>query len=238
MVSWPREEFSTELGAAVVTKASTLLAAVGTTSLQPSELLSVRRAWFTMDHTKWKDQQRVAPILALVKALQLAYGDARGASLWPTPEEHEERRRARMRRGDSCIAPTITAGVVSPGAMAPWVVDATVEVAAEKIGVATPTTTAGATSVAEAEQARLGLTVARDAVKGPASVEATGVVTAALGEIVDGGMAREAVPTGTARRPPSARPLLRARTTARRPWWRRKGKSLIPSCMWHPLPRG
>ena len=95
------------------------------------------------------------------------------------------------------------------GVVAPGVVSATV-------GVATPTTTAGVTAVAEAEEARLGLVMARDAAKGVASEEATGAVAAALGvAMVEDGTAREDVPTGTARRPPSARLRPRARTTAK-----------------------
>ena len=79
----------------------------------------------------------------------------------------------------------------------------------------TPTTAAEVTAAPDAEEARLGLAVSRDAATGAAPDEATGV-EAALGEApVDGGMAREAVPTGTARRPPSARLLPRVQTTAR-----------------------
>ena len=85
----------------------------------------------------------------------------------------------------------------------------------KKVGVETPTTAAEVTVVVEADEARLGLAVARDADKWAASVEATGVVAPALGEMVDAGMARKVVPTGTARRPPSARLLPRAHTTAR-----------------------
>ena len=48
--------------------------------------------------------------------------------------------------------------VVAPGVVAP-----TVGVAAEKVGVATSTTVAEETAVAEAEEARLALVVARDA---------------------------------------------------------------------------
>ena len=76
-------------------------------------------------------------------------------------------------------------------------------------------TAAEGTAVAEAEEPRLGLPVARDAATGSAPDEATGV-GAALGEApVDKGMEREAVPSGTVCRPPSARLLPRVQTTAR-----------------------
>ena len=101
------------------------------------------------------------------------------------------------------------------GVVVPGVVAATVVVAAEKV-VATPTTAAGVTAVAEAEEARVGLAVARDAATGAASDEVTEAVASALGEAtVDGRTAREAVQPGMARRPPSARLRPRARTTAR-----------------------
>ena len=45
MASSPRKEFSTELGSAVIAKASNLLPSVMKTSLPPPELLSARRAW-------------------------------------------------------------------------------------------------------------------------------------------------------------------------------------------------
>ena len=71
------------------------------------------------------------------------------------------------------------------------------------------------TAVANAEEARLGLAVARAIATGAAPDEAT-EVEAALGEApVDEEMEREVVPTGTARRPPSARLLPRVQTTAR-----------------------
>ena len=90
-------------------------------------------------------------------------------------------------------------------------------VAAAKVGAAAPTTTAaGMTAVAVTDEARLGLEVARDAPKGEASGEATGVVTESLGEAtVVGGTAREAVQLGMALRPLSARLRPRARTSAR-----------------------
>ena len=44
MASLPREEFSTELGAAVVAKASALLAMVRKTPLHPAQLFSAKRA--------------------------------------------------------------------------------------------------------------------------------------------------------------------------------------------------
>ena len=87
---------------------------------------------------------------------------------------------------------------------------------AEKVRVAAPTTAVGVTAVAEAEEARVGLAVARDAATGAASDEVTEAVASALGEAtVDGRTAREAVQPGMARRPPSARLRPRARTTAR-----------------------
>ena len=82
--------------------------------------------------------------------------------------------------------------------------------------MATPTAAAVVTAVPEAEKARLGLVVAWDAAKGATSGEETGAVVAAPGEeTVDGGTAREAVQLGMAPPPLSARPRLRARTTAR-----------------------
>ena len=69
MASSPGEEFAAELGAAVVAKASALLVSVRKTSLHPPEILSVQRAWSTMDHTSWKGQMRATPTLAFVKAL-------------------------------------------------------------------------------------------------------------------------------------------------------------------------
>ena len=95
-------------------------------------------------------------------------------------------------------------GVVAPG------------VVAATVGVATPTTAAGVTAVAEAEEARLGLMVAPVAAKEVASDEATRPVAAALGEATgDIGTVQEAVPTGTAHPPRLACLRLRARTTAR-----------------------
>ena len=49
MASSSRVEFAPKLGAAVVAKASSLLASVRKTSLHPPEPLSVRRAWYAMD---------------------------------------------------------------------------------------------------------------------------------------------------------------------------------------------
>ena len=109
--------------------------------------------------------------------------------------------------------------------------------AGAKSGMAALTTAAGVTAVAEAEEACLGLAVARDADKGEALDEEIGVVAAALGEeTVDGGTAREAVPTNTARRSPSARLRARARTTARSRWCRARGKRLPPWWTFHPPP--
>ena len=88
-------------------------------------------------------------------------------------------------------------------------------VAAEEVGVATLTTATGVTALAEAEKARQGLVVARDTTTGEALDEATGVVAALGEETLDGGTAREAVQSGMARRPPSARLRLRNWTTAR-----------------------
>ena len=97
MTSSPREEFSAEVGASVVAKASALLASIRKTSLHP-----VERAWCEMDHSTYQGQKRTAPTLVLVKALTLAHDDARDTVLWPTPEEEqEERRRVRKQRGDS-----------------------------------------------------------------------------------------------------------------------------------------
>ena len=107
---------------------------------------------------------------------------------------------------------------MAPAVVAPEVVvvAATVKLAAEKMGEATPSTAAGMTAVAVMDEARLGLEVARDAPKGEASGEATGVVTESLGEAtVVGGTAREAVQLGMALRPLSARLRPRARTSAR-----------------------
>ena len=67
----------------------------------------------------------------------------------------------------------------------------------------------------EAEEASLELAVARDAATGAAPDEAAGV-EAVLGEApVDGEMERQAVPTGTVRRPLSTRLVPRVQTTAR-----------------------
>ena len=95
-------------------------------------------------------------------------------------------------------------------------VAATEGVAAEKVWVATPTTAAGVTAVVKAEEARLGLVVARDAANGATLDETTGMVAAAVGkDTVNGGTGREAVHLGIVLPPLSARPRLRAHTTAR-----------------------
>ena len=87
-----------------------------------------------------------------------------------------------------------------------------VEVVVVTVGVATPTTAAEGTAAAEAEKARPGQVVARDAVR--SLDEVAGAVAAALGEAaVDDGTAREVVPLVTV--PLSARPRLQARTAAR-----------------------
>ena len=194
MASSPREFFS-ELADSVVAKASALLVSVRKASLQPTELLSVERACSEMDHATYQGQKRAAQTLALVKALRMAHGEARDPVLWPTPEEEQEERR----RAKRSVATATTVAMTTT------------------VGVAAPTFSAvGVTTVAEAEEARLGLVVALDAAKGVASAEATGAVAAALGAaMVDGGTAREAVQTGTARRPRSARLRPRARKTAR-----------------------
>ena len=77
-------------------------------------------------------------------------------------------------------------------------VAATVKVAVGKVEVEIPIIVAGVTVVVEAVEARLGLVVARDAVKEATPAEATGVVAAALGEdTVDEGTVREAVQLDT-----------------------------------------
>ena len=87
---------------------------------------------------------------------------------------------------------------------------------AVKVGEATHTTASTGTAAAEVAEARLGRVVARDVATGAAPDEITGAVAATLVEATaDGGMEREAVPTGTARRPPSTRLLPRVQTTAR-----------------------
>ena len=84
------------------------------------------------------------------------------------------------------------------------------------MGVATPTTAGAGTAAAEVEEVRLGRAVARDVATGAGTDEITGAVAAPLVEATaDGGMEREAVPTGTARRPPSTRLLPRVQTTVR-----------------------
>ena len=106
-------------------------------------------------------------------------------------------------------------GVVAPAVVVPAAVAATVNVAVEKVEVANPTTAAEVTAVAEEEEARLGLAVARDVATGAVPDQEPGV-EAFLGEApVDGGMELKNVPTGTARRPPSARLLPRAQTSER-----------------------
>ena len=70
--------------------------------------------------------------------------------------------------------------------------------------------------MADAEEVRLGLVVARDAVMGGRLDEVAGAVAAALGKVtVDDGTAREVVRLDTSLAPLSARPRLRARTAAR-----------------------
>ena len=54
MASSPREEFSSELADLVVAKASALLASVRKTSLHPTGLLSVERAWSEIDHSTYQ----------------------------------------------------------------------------------------------------------------------------------------------------------------------------------------
>ena len=84
------------------------------------------------------------------------------------------------------------------------------------MGVATPTTAAAGTAAVEVEEARLGRAVARDVATGAAPDDITGAVAATLVEATaDGGMEREAIPTGTAGRPPSTRLLPRVQTTVR-----------------------
>ena len=95
-------------------------------------------------------------------------------------------------------------------------VAAMVEVVVVTVGVATPTTAAEGTAAAEAEKARPGQVVARDAVQGRLD-EVAGAVTATLREVaVDDGTAREVVRLDTVLL--SARPRLQARTAARSPW--------------------
>ena len=97
----PRVEFSAKLGAAVVVKASALLASVRQTSLHMPELLSVGRAWSTMDDSYCKGQLRAAPTLDLVITVRLAHDDALDTVVWPTLEEEQEKhRRSKNRRGD------------------------------------------------------------------------------------------------------------------------------------------
>ena len=105
--------------------------------------------------------------------------------------------------------------VVAPAVVVPGAVAATVGVAVEKVGVATPTTSSDVAAVAEEKEARPGLASARDAATGAAPGEETGV-EAVLGVApVDGGMERKVVPTGTARRTPSPRRTPRAQTSER-----------------------
>ena len=83
------------------------------------------------------------------------------------------------------------------------------------MGVATPTTAAAGTAAAEAQEARLGEVVARDAVR--RLDEVAGAVVAAFGAAeVDDGTAREVVRLITV--PLSAHPRRQGQTEARSPW--------------------
>ena len=74
MVSALKEEFITELGASVVSKASVLLASVRKTPLHQTELISMRKAWPKMDRSTWQGPLRAA--LSLMKALRMAHDGA------------------------------------------------------------------------------------------------------------------------------------------------------------------
>ena len=71
----PCVEFSSELGAEVVAKASVIMASVRMTSLHPAELLSARKAWSAMDHSSWQGQLKASPTPAPVKALRMAHDE-------------------------------------------------------------------------------------------------------------------------------------------------------------------
>lgn len=110
--------------------------------------------------------------------------------------------------------------------------------AAAKVGVEYPTSAVRVAATAEAEETRLGLVVEPDAAERVVSEEITRVVEdAALGAAtVNESTAREAVPSDTGRRAPSARLRARARTTARSRWCRARGKRLPPWWTFHPPP--
>ena len=92
-------EFSSELAAAVVKTTSALLTSTGRALLH-ADALSVEAAWARMDCTFCAGQTRAAPTLAFVKALIMAHDAADEPVLYPTPEELEERRRDKKRRGN------------------------------------------------------------------------------------------------------------------------------------------
>ena len=100
MASELRVEFSSELAAAVVKTTSALLTSTGRALLH-ADALSVEAAWARMDCTFYAGQTRAAPTLALVMALRMAHDAADGPVIWPTPEELEEGRRDKKRRGNS-----------------------------------------------------------------------------------------------------------------------------------------
>ena len=197
----------------MVSKASAVLTSVRITSFNPPELLSVRRAWFETDHSSWQGQMRAARLSTSSRPYDWPTTRSRGLCCGQI--RRKTRRYAAKRSAAATAATTVGAvaprvvapGVVAPGAVAPAAVAATV-------GVPTPTTATEGTAVAEPEEARLRLVVARDAVKGPLDVVA-GAVVAALGEVmVDDGAAREIVRLDTVLLPLPSCPRFRARTAA------------------------
>ena len=127
------------------------------------------------------------------------------------PRRRHRRSSAAQKRGaaTAVIRGDTAAGMTAPGVAAAMVVSVVT------VGVATPTTAAKETVAAEAEKARLGAVVTREAVR--ILDEVAGAVAAALREAaVDDGTARGVVPLVTV--PLSARPRLQART-APRPLW-------------------
>ena len=97
IASAPRVELSSALATAVVVTTSVLLTSERPTS-RHEDALSVEAAWARMDCTSYAGQTRVAPTLALVKALRQAHDEAPDPAFSPTPgEELAERNRGKQR---------------------------------------------------------------------------------------------------------------------------------------------
>ena len=197
MASAPRVEFFPALATVVVETASALLTSARP-ALRHADALSVEAAWTRTDCTSYAGQTRAAPILALVKVLQMAHDEAPDPVFWSTPEEElAERTQGKERRGDTRDRGDHIRGGGGSGG------DDHHPRRGGGSGVAGEGSASGAGG---GSGRRRGVTLAAT----------TGAVAAALTEATNGGgTVREDVQRETAR-PARIRP--RARTTARWPW--------------------